>query len=89
MVLTPKQLVEKKVHVEANLLTWLTIHGNVCLALRHPQNTGESRAYAVAFVKFLGRMLVECDVITEEQLRKLEKLEAEEGSPDIGAGVSG
>lgn len=83
MVLTPEQLEEKKAQVEANLLTWITIHGNLCLALRHPQNRGPSRVYAVAFVKEIGRMLVEHGAITEEQLRKIEKLEAEEGSPDI------
>jgi len=71
MVLAPRELVKRSAHVEANLLTWLTVHGNLCLALRHPQNRGESRRYAVAFVKVLGRMLVDLDVITEEQLRKL------------------
>jgi hypothetical protein len=77
-------LVSKTGTITANLHTWLTIHGNVCLALRHPQNRGPSRQIALVFVKELGKALVRWGAITEEELKDAEKLEAEEGSTGIG-----
>lgn len=77
-------LVSRTGTVTANLLTWITVYGNVCLALRHPQNKGPSRGYAVEFVKKLGRALVEWGALTEEELKDAEKLEREEGARDIG-----
>jgi len=71
--------------VEASGLLWMAIHGNLCLALRHPSNVGESRDLVVDFVKRLGRLLVEWSVLTEEQLRYTERVEVEEGSTDIGS----
>jgi len=81
-----ERLVRTKTSVTADLLTWLTIHGNLCLALRHPQNRGPSRQFVVNFVKRLGQMLVTSGAITEEELKAAEKLEAEEGSSDIVGG---
>jgi len=69
--------------VTANYLTWLAVHGNLCLALRHPQNRGPSRKYIVNFVKGLGKMLVAAGVITQRQLKEAERLEIEEGSQDL------
>jgi hypothetical protein len=69
--------------VKANLLTWITVHGNLCLALRHPQNQGPSRKVAVMFTKALGKALVEWGALTPEQLEEAEKLEAEEGSKEF------
>jgi hypothetical protein len=43
--------------VKASLLTWITVHGNLCLALRHPQNRGPSREWAVGFTKAWARRL--------------------------------
>jgi hypothetical protein len=69
--------------VKANLLTWITVHGNLCLALRHPQNIGSSRKLAVEFTKALGKALVEWGALTPEQLEETEKLEAEAGSSEF------
>lgn len=77
-------LASKTGTVTANFHTWLTIYGNVCLALRHPQNRGPSRQVAVIFVKELGKALVRWGALTEEELKEAEKIEIEEGSPDIG-----
>lgn len=66
-----------------NLLTWLAVHGNLCLALRHPRNVGASRPFVVKFVKDLGKKLVEWGAITEEQLKYAERIEIEEGSTDL------
>lgn len=69
--------------ITASLLTWITVHGNLCLALRHPQNRGPSRKLAVEFVKELGKALVEWKALTPEQLKAAEKLEVEEGSDEF------
>ena len=79
----PEEMFNSYASMEANFLTWLGIHGNLCLALRHPQNVGVSRTYIVAFVKRLGRKLVEWGVITEELLRDIERVEIEEGNVDL------
>ena len=73
----------KTAEIRANLLTWLTVHGNLCLALRHPENRGASRSYVVQFTKQLGQALVKWGVITQAQLREAHKLELEEGSNDL------
>jgi len=75
---------KKDAAIKANMITLMSIHGNLCLALRHPQNKGRSRQYVVEFVKKLGRFLVETGAITEEQLAQAERLEAEEGSSEFG-----
>jgi hypothetical protein len=76
-------LIKTEGTVKANLLTWITVHGNLCLALRHPQNRGPSRKLAVDFVKALGKALVEWGALTPEQLEDAERVEAEEGSPEF------
>jgi len=81
--LKPEELVNKHVSVTTNLLTWLAIHGNLCLALRHPANKGPSRPLVVNFTKQLGKKLVEWGVLTHQQLKSAEKLEIEEGSTDV------
>jgi len=78
-----ERLEQTKTTVTTNLLTWLTIHGNLCLALRHPENQGPSREYIVNFVKNLGRKLVEWGVYTETELEYAERIEVEEGSYDF------
>jgi len=64
--------------IMTNQLTWLAVHGNICLALRHPQNKGASRRLVEKFVKELGNKLVEWKVITQQELEATEKLEQEE-----------
>jgi len=64
--------------IEESLFVWMTIHGNLCLALRHPENQGPSRAYAVAFVEKIGRLLVDRGLLTQEQLDHVQKVETEQ-----------
>jgi hypothetical protein len=64
--------------MEATLLEWLAIHGNLCLALRHPQNQGDSRALLVGFVHRLSKLLVERGILTAEEMRAATKLEEDE-----------
>jgi len=78
-----EELARTTMTVTAPQLTWLAVHGNLCLALRHPDNRGASRPWVLAFVKALGQHLVDAGVLTDAELRVAEKLEAEEGSPDL------
>ena len=79
----PQDMVRKKASVTTNLLTWLAVHGNLCLALRHPANRGASRPHVLKFTKELGKQLVKWGVITQSQLEEAEKTEIEEGSGDF------
>jgi len=73
----------RKAAISAPLLTWVAIHGNLCLALRHPENVGDSRKLVLNFVKELGRFLVKSGIFTQSQLEAMEKVEIEEGSRDF------
>lgn len=77
--MTTDEMLKSRKTVEADLLTWMAIHGNLSLALRHPQNKGPSRAYVARFVKRLGQWLVEQGVVTQEELECHYALESEEG----------
>lgn len=71
------------VKLELPVLSLLALHGSVCLALRHPQNTGASRKTMVEFVKRAGRYLVDLGAITPAELIEAHRIEQEEGSEDI------
>jgi hypothetical protein len=60
----------KHVTVDATLLDWMAVHGNLCLALRHPQNQGESRALLVSMIHKLGRLLVDEGILTAEEMNR-------------------
>lgn len=62
------EVAKKRLKVEADLLTWMAVHGNLLLALRHPENTGESRRIVAGFVEDIGRMLVVGGIINQEEL---------------------
>ncbi len=57
-----------EVRVVADLMTWLTVHGNLSLALRHPGNVGPSRKVVEVFLEQLGRGLVENGFLSEAEL---------------------
>lgn len=79
MPMNGDELIRTYRSIDANLMTWMAIHGNLSLALRHPGNRGPSRAYVVRFVKDLGKWLVEQGVLTQEELECHYALESEEG----------
>ncbi len=67
-------------------ISWLSLmgmHGALCLALRHPQFKGPSRALVATATKKIGKYLVDNGILTSEQLAEAQQLEAEEGSPDL------
>lgn len=64
--------------VDGTLLEWLTVHGNLCLALRHPQNDGPSRATVVSMIHRIGKLLVEGGILTREELNFATRVEQDE-----------
>ncbi len=74
---------KQKVVIETDLLMVLSIHGNLCLALRHPQNRGPARALILNFIRILENELVKFGVLTLDQVKQIHKVETEEGSPDL------
>lgn len=61
---------KKRVTIETDVITLLAMYGNLCLALRHPENKGESRALIMHLVREIGEELVLLGAITQEQLRE-------------------
>ncbi len=74
----------KMISKEASGLVWAAVHGNLLLALRHPENRGSSRKLVVDFVKALEVLLEQEGVLTPNQLRKTRRLEVEAGSDEFG-----
>lgn len=68
----------ESIELRGTLLMWMAVHGNLCLALRHPGNQGSSRALVEAFVYQIGARLVEEGLLSAQELREAEQLEAEE-----------
>jgi len=63
---------------ELNLLTIMAIHGNLCLALRHPANRGPSTQLVAAVVRQLGEVLVARGALTAAELAEVYAVEAKE-----------
>lgn len=64
--------------VTATLLQWMTVHGYLCLALRHPQVNGPSRALALDFVEQLSVLLVEGGIMTRDEMAEAHQVEMAE-----------
>jgi hypothetical protein len=63
--------------VGTDALTWMVVHGAVCLALRHPAFAGPSRQRALQFVRQLGQGLVRWGCLSADELALCERTEAE------------
>ena len=68
----------ERVHVEADLFTWMSVHGNLQLALRHPENQGPSRKIVENFVEALAAVLVRGGIIDQADIDRGNRLEADE-----------
>jgi hypothetical protein len=66
------------VSLDATLLDFVAVHGNLCLALRHPENTGDSRAMVISMIHRLGKLLVEGGILTQAELDFASRVEQEE-----------
>jgi hypothetical protein len=69
----------KHVTVDGTLLDWMAVHGNLCLALRHPQNQGETRALIVSMIHKLGTLLVDEGILTADEMNRATRIEHEHG----------
>lgn len=64
--------------IESSGLVWMAVHGAISLALRHPAYSGPSRQLLLCFVRQLGITLVDCGVLTAEELEVVENFEREQ-----------
>lgn len=71
----------ERVEIDARVVDWLTVHGVMCLGLRHPHYGGPSRALAIQFVQKLGQALVDVGLLTEEELKQIQLVERHAGVP--------
>lgn len=62
---------KKLVRFEVDVILLMAMHGNLCLALRHPDNQGKVREMMIPFVN------------TPDALREIEQIEDLEGNPDL------
>ncbi len=72
-----------EVTIKLNVITLMGVHGNLLLALRHPQNHGESRNLVIDFLKQIGEELVLIGAMAPEQLKMAYKVESERGIPEL------
>jgi hypothetical protein len=67
--------------IPAEALTWLAVHGNLCLALRHPDNNSPRvRPRMIKMVKRLGELLVESGLLTQAEIDEATRYELEQGN---------
>ncbi len=75
------KLAVQPITVTAEALTWLAVHGNVCLALRHPANCSPNvRPRMIKFVRMIGDRLVESGLLTREQMDAAMRYELQQGN---------
>jgi hypothetical protein len=61
--------------LDLSLLEWMAIHGNLCLALRHPNNTVGSRALVAKAVAQIGKLIVARGLLTQAEMDAATQLE--------------
>lgn len=52
---------------------WLTIHGNVCLGLRHPDNKGSSRGVAITCLTRIENVLLSHSLLSPDDISHIHK----------------
>lgn len=79
MTMTPEKIksLQTAQEIIAQRSLWLTVHGALCLALRHPHFTGPSREEIKSFVASLGKGLVDWGILSPDELELVNKTEAE------------
>jgi hypothetical protein len=79
MNLDPDKLRER-IAIEFSMIEVLSIHGNLCLALRHPQNAGAARQTALDIVAHLSKIIVHWGVMTQVEMDQATRMERQSGS---------
>lgn len=62
------QELEQQVIVTLPVLYWMAVHGNLCLALRHPQNNGPSRASVIHSIELIESVLKDQGLMDQEDI---------------------
>jgi hypothetical protein len=73
------------IEIETELLVWLAVHGNLVLALRHPDNRGPSRALVKRFAAHLLEILVAHELLSQEEAAAVEQ---EQAAAELEAGLT-
>ncbi len=63
--------------VELPMHAWLAVHGNLLLALRHPENAGSSRTMADDVVALLEGAFLDVGLLTEDAIAGMHRQEEE------------
>lgn len=65
--------------VEMELLSWMAVHGAICLALRHPRMSAPShrtsRAMLLAFIEGLETLMRERGLLTADEIHQVHRVE--------------
>jgi len=69
---------EEIIELRMSALHLLAVHGNVCLGLRHPTNTGPNRKLALEFLGYSEQKLKSAGLINDEDIENIHKVEQEE-----------
>jgi hypothetical protein len=70
-------LIRAPLAVELPLYVWLGVHGNLLLALRHPENDGKSRTMVDDVVALLEGAFLDAGLLTEVQVERMHEQEDE------------
>lgn len=66
---------EKHISIQLPAISWLAVHGNLCLALRHPENIGPSRTLAKSAILTIEAALLALDIMDQEDIEKVHRTE--------------
>jgi hypothetical protein len=67
----------KRVCLDLSILDLIAIHGNICLGLRHPDNTGPTRQIAANVVDIIEQIFKDTGM-EDDVMSEIHKVEAEE-----------
>lgn len=70
------ELIRQPVAIELPLYGWLSVHGNLLLALRHPENNGKSRQLIEDVAGMLEGLFLDSGLLTEAQVLNMHQQEA-------------
>ncbi len=69
---------ESRIAIEMSIVQAMALHGNICLAMRHPQNNNQLiRNLMMQVIYEIGGMLVRTGALTEDERNYAERTEIE------------
>lgn len=73
----------RRVTIDMSVLELLGLHGNLALALRHPENVGASRPLMLHLLARWTSILLREGALSHEELEKIMRDEAAHGIGDV------